>query len=109
MPEVRGEGSSLSAGEVSTVTAYLEQPPVGDGEAETAMFEGAVRQRAAVRTSASALGCLAFGDGPLDVFRPFGEALLHCSRLLATHACQRLPGGCGRAHRRFVGCAAAIA
>ena len=69
--------AALSAGERLTIVADLEKSPVGDGEAEPAMFTGTVRQRATMGTGVAVVGILAVGDGLSNAFQPFGAALLH--------------------------------
>ena len=48
--------SALSAGEGLSVVADLEEPPVGDGEAEAALFAVAMSQGAAMWADVAVLG-----------------------------------------------------
>ena len=71
MGSKRDGESALSAGEGLSVVADLEEPPVGDGEAEAALFAVAMSQGAAMWADVAVLGCFATGLG-------FGDAFESC-------------------------------
>ena len=56
MGSKRDGESALSAGEGLSVVADLEEPPVGDGEAEAALFAVAMSQGAAMWADVAVLG-----------------------------------------------------
>ena len=81
--------SALSAGGGLSVVADLEEPSVGDGEAEAAaaVFAVVVSQGAAMWADVAVLGCFATGLGLCDAFES-----CRTSFLLSTGPRCRLPG-----------------
>ena len=79
--------AALPAGEGLSVVADCEKPPVGDGEAEAALFAGAVSQGAAMVLNVPVLGCFATGLGIGDAFEScrtsFLQSLIGFPSLLA--------------------------